>query len=188
MSTKCSRPDSLFQPTLPARGATGRQEWAYFRRNDFNPRSPHGERQKGPRFSIVPMIFQSTLPARGATSSFKCFPISSKFQSTLPARGATSWYGYYYAIDDYFNPRSPHGERPNLLQYSPEIERISIHAPRTGSDVLRGRHGSVIISFQSTLPARGATKPYSPSHGLSLVFQSTLPARGATFFPPGCPA
>ena len=134
------------------------------------------------------ITFQSTLPARGATSSFKCFPISGKFQSTLPARGATSWYGYYYAIDDYFNPRSPHGERPNLLQYSPEIERISIHAPRTGSDVLRGRHGSVIISFQSTLPARGATKPYSPSHGLSLVFQSTLPARGATFFPPGCPA
>ena len=56
----------------------------------FNPRSPHGERQKGPRFSIVPMIFQSTLPARGATADrAKIRRHNAPFQSTLPARGAT---------------------------------------------------------------------------------------------------
>ena len=58
-----------------------------------------------------------------------------QFQSTLPARGATSWYGYYYAIDDYFNPRSPHGER--------QCASIRAGCCRT---------------FQSTLPARGATR------------------------------
>ena len=64
----CWRCSTTFQSTLPARGATalyvngrkmsdisihaprtgsdGRQEWTYFRRNDFNPRSPHGERQR----------------------------------------------------------------------------------------------------------------------------------------------
>ena len=101
---------------------------------------------------------------------------------------------------------------------------ISIHAPRTGSDNARPRfngrrhnfnprspHGerpprtcglSVCASFQSTLPARGATKsraeqkraaqisihaPRTGSDAPSLrprrfmeQFQSTLPARGAT--------
>ena len=34
---------------------------------------------------------------------------------------------------------------------------ISIHAPRTGSDVSRCRLHSPTSAFQSTLPARGAT-------------------------------
>ena len=36
-------------------------------------------------------------------------------------------------------------------------------------------------TFQSTLPARGATFPQSVRHRLHLLFQSTLPARGATW-------
>ena len=103
-------------------------------------------------------LFQSTLPARGATRS--AFTVASLviFQSTLPARGAT----------DAENPAD-------------FVELISIHAPRTGSDVrARGRqadpddfnprspHGERLGSppaqlhqdgqFQSTLPARGATE------------------------------
>ena len=79
----------------------------------------------------------------------------------------------------YFNPRSPHGERPAYIR---AFDRM--------------------VEFQSTLPARGATSastagdghtshfnPRSP-HGERLspasrrsdlcAFQSTLPARGAT--------
>ena len=79
---------------------------------------------------------------------------------------------------------------------------ISIHAPRTGSDVLLLIANARTGTFQSTLPARGATtsspasccrrchfNPRSP-HGERLFinsrksfasgFQSTLPARGAT--------
>ena len=33
-----------------------------------------------------------------------------------------------------FNPRSPHGERLAFCDFSPAQARISIHAPRTGSD------------------------------------------------------
>ena len=33
------------------------------------------------------------------------------FQSTLPARGATSFPSINSAVEIYFNPRSPHGER-----------------------------------------------------------------------------
>ena len=56
-----------------------------------------------------------------------------------------------------FNPRSPHGERRCTLLHLPSCNRISIHAPRTGSD---GNSFSPLcrsVPFQSTLPARGAT-------------------------------
>ena len=101
-----------------------------------------------------------------------------------------------------FNPRSPHGERRRGGQGGQQTIQISIHAPRTGSDVSRSAFGWATGAFQSTLPARGATSrkhansarasnfnPRSP-HGerrrkestmtKDEVFQSTLPARGAT--------
>ena len=57
--------------------------------------------------------------------------------------------------------------------------KISIHAPRTGSDALRRASSARSRSFQSTLPARGATG-LSPGKMEDTIFQSTLPARGAT--------
>ena len=76
-----------------------------------------------------------------------------------------------------FNPRSPHGERRDGC--NPDALRvISIHAPRTGSDMMRViSHFSSV--FQSTLPARGATRWTIKNTRLE-KFQSTLPARGAT--------
>ena len=84
-------------------------------------------------------------------------------------------------------------EHPKLI--------ISIHAPRTGSDLIcrsdlptisdfnpRSPHGERLLAlrrfafnprFQSTLPARGAT--FCSSNAVAaVIFQSTLPARGAT--------
>ena len=79
--------------------------------------------------------FQSTLPARGATRQPPARASSrQQFQSTLPARGATTFALQNRALFVYFNPRSPHGERP----------------PTRSSR-------SSTITFQSTLPARGAT-------------------------------
>ena len=112
-----------------------------------------------------------------------------------------------------------------MEQFITDDIEISIHAPRTGSDVFgeekhatkqnfnpRSPHGErpkwtalkgLITEFQSTLPARGATRGrvknqtpppisiHAPRTGsdpfpeillaLRLSFQSTLPARGATF-------
>ena len=79
--------------------------------------------------------FQSTLPARGATVRLDTTLTGYlPFQSTLPARGATS---FFWAIS-----------------VSP---KISIHAPREGSDREAPPPIMPIIGFQSTLPARGAT-------------------------------
>ena len=101
---------------------------------DFNPRSPHGERR--PAEWRTPMIykFQSTLPARGATEMKLPNSSADLFQSTLPARGATP--GDCDSVSCYFdfNPRSPHGERLLVHQDNHAFFRISIHAPRTGSD------------------------------------------------------
>ena len=125
----------------------------------------------------------------------------------------------------YFNPRSPCGERPvyNLVKikrsefqstlpvwgataaqhrHGPERNRISIHAPRVGSDraaqanyygpnisIHAPRVGSDLNEliaaerthrqFQSTLPVWGATI-FAVLYETERVFQSTLPVWGAT--------
>ena len=128
---------------------------------NFNPRSPHGERPPPRHERGITMKFQSTLPARGATcvrrwttlrTSPHFNPRSPHGERPLPTRWGEWTIGY-------FNPRSPHGERP-AAEGSPNRQtRISIHAPRTGSDGLLARILLLFTAFQSTLPARGATKP-----------------------------
>ena len=147
---------SRFQSTLPARGATtwGAKKYAsqddfnprsphgerrQRRRNDggkqdFNPRSPHGERPPSSGTPASPWRFQSTLPARGATGTSSSAATDWTFQSTLPARGATCWEHTTHFTPHDFNPRSPHGER------LASTAKRSYRSP-----------------FQSTLPARGAT-------------------------------
>ena len=125
-------------------------------------------------------IFQSTLPARGATRPIYIFICSCPlFQSTLPARGATSARVTGLPLVADFNPRSPHGERLELAKAQIATEEISIHAPRTGSDEVTAWQMQEFTSFQSTLPARGATG-LRTTWTMRCRFQSTLPARGAT--------
>ena len=126
----------VFQPTLPARGATRRRRRKAHCRADFNPRSPHGER---PRFVCslrISFEFQPTLPARGATFCCTLFLRLTLFQPTLPARGATRPPLAPETRNRDFNPRSPHGER------------------RKGGGIMQQ-----LTQFQPTLPARGATSP-----------------------------
>ena len=139
---------------------------------NFNPRSPHGERLYRLLSNRRKRLFQSTLPARGAT-----------------LLGATAMPRRHY-----FNPRSPHGERhvsddgkiDNLIfqstlpargatlrhmSFEPRQFLISIHAPRTGSDVPSERCIWIPARFQSTLPARGATLfkgSLAPTLGISI--------------------
>ena len=146
----------------------------------------------------------------------------STFQSTLPARGATRTRGFGCRFHRNFNPRSPHGERrrfPSLRTrrgisiHAPRtgsdldqdicdaLEAISIHAPRTGSDVHRrpapcrrwnfnprSPHGERRVLFCVFLTGRyfnprsphGERQATATLTGGNWSFQSTLPARGAT--------
>ena len=123
----------------------------------FNPRSPHGERQRH----------------NSGTSEYDYFNPRSPHGERRVKIFTTK------AVRN-FNPRSPHGERLARRSYkgfSPDISihaprtgsdlpflsdnkchhLISIHAPRTGSDVRLLDFVIHICKFQSTLPARGAT-------------------------------
>ena len=131
---------------------------AFFVAQNFNPRSPHGERlcQKGrnPNDST----FQSTLPARGATR-FKRQTIAneSDFNPRSPHGERRTSPSIRTRPKRYFNPRSPHGERQAITHGVLASLRISIHAPRTGSDKFQRGLARSVWEFQSTLPARGAT-------------------------------
>ena len=152
----CLRILLIFQSTLPARGATLPLITLYIHFAYFNPRSPHGERQKSCGMLAMFGHFNPRSPHGERRVSLDTLVGRDEFQSTLPARGAT----------------------PQLNRHALE-EMISIHAPRTGSDCnLHLRH-ALILAFQSTLPARGATQSRRRKLSTSL-FQSTLPARGAT--------
>ena len=61
-----------------------------------------------------------------------------------------------------FNPRSPHGERRLISITVIIFEIISIHAPRMGSD-WQGSRKNASSTFQSTLPAWGATNQHQTS-------------------------
>ena len=82
---------------------------------DFYPRSPRGERPTAPELYQSSCPFLSTLPAWGATRRRQPVGRGSSFLSTLPAWGATS--------------RQEGGV---------VVLEISIHAPRVGSDLIKG--------------------------------------------------
>ena len=82
-----------------------------------------------------------------------------------------------------FNPRSPHGERRSLRHQLPVLLSFQPTLPARGATiVLRGSYRS--YAFQPTLPARGATPPLCAVVLCIDVFQPTLPARGATVIRP----
>ena len=106
--------------------------------------------------------------------------ISSEFQSTLPVGGATPPAVRLLAAPDYFNPRSPWGERLASARRFSAGGSISIHAPRGGSDRTSWKSSCWDLIFQSTLPVGGATRDARLVQSLRSRFQSTLPPRGAT--------
>ena len=189
-----------FQSTLPLRGAT--YDYAKLagkitisihapltgsdcivdilrgEKDDFNPRSPYGERHWASLSQATTLQFQSTLPLRGATSSRRPSTRWTRFQSTLPLRGATLRGAQQRdaflisihapltgsdprarsitAAQPYFNPRSPYGERPTHMS---GCWRMCYFNPRSpyGERPLFRLVKYFLIAFQSTLPLRGAT-------------------------------
>ena len=168
----------------------------------FNPRSPHGERPKGGEGRGKACKFQSTLPARGATASCPSHPAPPAhfnprsphgerrgisypsfyrklFQSTLPARGATArrWTACgLYGISIHA-PRT--GSDLCAVDQPHAGDGISIHAPRTGSDWTRRRLPSKGEDFNPRSP-HGERHEEEAADMMAREFQSTLPARGAT--------
>ena len=191
----------LFQSTLPVGGATPTVPFAA----QYIPISIHAPR------------------GGSDTPSHSCAPMLLVFQSTLPVGGATLAYFFVAFALFYFNPRSPWGERllggrtarrtmafqstlpvggaTSVTALAVNALKISIHAPRGGSDLSIGfiglalgisihapRGGSDCNRATEILPPMDFN-PRSPwgerrqglqTVGAQLTFQSTLPVGGAT--------
>ena len=145
-----------FQPTLPARGATCCQSPANSYNAHFNPRSPHGER-------LVPLWFLTSVTDFNPRS-----PHGERQNNLL-----------LHAIAINFNPRSPHGERLLVVLHHFSKRIISTHAPRTGSDVSDFSEHLNAWNFNPRSP-HGERQIFVATFGAINKFQPTLPARGAT--------
>ena len=107
---------------------------------DFNPRSPWGERRGSCNISKIELLISIHAP-RGGSDSKRCWLCDvdcGLFQSTLPVGGATPPAGKQKVPMGDFNPRSPWGERLGV------------------NSLIR-----IELAFQSTLPVVNR----SPSRG-----------------------
>ena len=77
-----------FQSTLPARGATVTLPRIGHSTENFNPRSPHGERRVAALSEKSGISFQSTLPARGATEAIRQQRTSRTISIHAPRTGS----------------------------------------------------------------------------------------------------
>ena len=146
---------------------------------DFNPRSPCGERLFLHIGFLLPTIFQSTLPVRGATRSrvYRWLSIRN-FNPRSPC-------GERLAGMSEDNARllisihAPRAGSDGVGSSKGQTEQISIHAPRAGSDVPGRVGGTMNVNFNPRSPC-------GERHGrlewlrAEISFQSTLPVRGAT--------
>ena len=125
---------TIFQSTLPARGAT----WKTVPIKDRD-------------------LFQSTLPARGATAASREIDNWLRDFNPRSPHGERRIKVFTTEAADNFNPRSPHGERPKFLKEMNVQHIFQSTLPARGAT--DGEDGGCCLreGFQSTLPARGAT-------------------------------
>ena len=145
--------------------------------------------------------FQSTLPARGATRLGSICRVAMPISIHAPRTGSDPSSNGLIWVQGDFNPRSPHGERLLCMtQFNRESEfqstlpargatpasfqtlcasRISIHAPRTGSD-RDGEAAAAEWRYFNPRSPHGERHSALGSVSIHAQFQSTLPARGAT--------
>ena len=202
MSLISARWVSIFQSTLPLRGATRgqagddrngeisihtplagsdqRDGLAVCWKNDFNPRSPCGERPVNGAITDPKSEFQSTLPLRGATKLDRPCPMSFKYFNPRSPCGERPVTSASTPPSRHFNPRSPLRGATRIPKELWDNYRISIHVPLAGSDIVH-QFGFVDRLISIHVPLAGSD-PMLESTSLSTSpFQSTLPLRGATW-------
>ena len=124
--------------------------------------------------------FQPTLPARGATRRPDSRTPGKAISTHAPRTGSDFLPNQCLRVLPYFNPRSPHGERPYSNFAYARCKNFNPRSPH-GERRLQSRASRrERLAFQPTLPARGATTRREAVQLCRDEFQPTLPARGAT--------
>ena len=136
---------NLFLSTLPVGGATPLSGQPMSRTKNFYPRSPWGERQQCGGDTAHEYIYFYPRSPWGERRFVFPGPV---FQVDFYPR--SPWGERLYVIlgtmitDEYFYPRSPWGERRLRHRVLTPAEKISIHAPRGGSD---SKHDNIPFIF-----------------------------------------
>ena len=127
------------------------------RYDNFNPRSPCGERPDGCFHTGSDVVISIHAPRAGSDGAMPRLFQMKMISIHAPRAGSDIGYNPldFDAIN--FNPRSPCGERRHDRREVRPAARISIHAPRAGSDFVVDQPDIAAPAFQSTLPVRGAT-------------------------------
>ncbi len=157
MPANLFRPACIFQSTHPARGATE----AVIKDRPHHPISIHAPREGCDRAACqvvaVPVRISIHAPREG------CDEIT--MDGDVPYT--------------YFNPRTPRGVRLEAVIKDRPHHPISIHAPREGCDG-RFRTGALFPRYFNPRTPRGVRLDDFARACVLMEFQSTHPARGAT--------
>ena len=154
-----------FQSTLPARGATG-SCIELFDAREISIHAPRTGSDDAHRLHRLHRLLDgiSIHAPRTGSDQPSCRPRRSWHSISIhaPRTGSDKWTAFMSPPRGYFNPRSPHGERPvgesvtfTVTQFQSTLPArgatgrdplvqaelaISIHAPRTGSDTPAAAH------------------------------------------------
>ena len=146
-----------FQSTLPARGATGEQ-YATTSYVDISIHAPRtGSDIIGAGTIVRPLTISIHAPRTGSDVEISDLSRGGDISIHAPRTGSDHAMFLPHTGRHYFNPRSPHGERPYLLH---PMERFGNYFnPRSPHGERHYWYDKLqkINLFQSTLPARGAT-------------------------------
>ena len=96
-----------------------------------------------------------------------------------PRAGSDISRKFVFIFRQYFNPRSPCGERRQRPVVGRVAPTISIHAPRAGSDLM-GVYSYIGLTISIHAPRAGSDGLRQLGAQAGDQFQSTLPVRGAT--------
>ena len=167
-----------FQPTLPARGAT-RHRIRHRGRPAISTHAPRTGSDEQKRAAQKARYISTHAPRTGSDMHRACRNLSMTNFNPRSPHGERPITSSSANRPRNFNPRSPHGERrPGGCRRVPQQE-ISTHAPRTGSDVTRVQSAARADNFNPRSP-HGERQTPGLWHKWMLSFQPTLPARGAT--------
>ena len=176
MRQRCEEAISIHAPRTGSDSCSGRSPSISV---DFNPRSPHGERRACRQGRAVPSPISIHAPRTGSDPNVEKDLHRQRHFNPRSPHGERPISLICQTPSPDFNPRSPHGERQELEKNVKRLAGFQSTLPARGATKCR-RLLATKTTFQSTLPARGATVYVKRSFVAVCVFQSTLPARGAT--------
>ena len=147
-------------------------------RINFNPRSPHGERQCPVSFTVFQCVISIHAPRMGSDSLCRHKQFAGTISIHAPRMGSDLAGGGTVLSDDISIP-APRMGSDDLIGVATAQNYISIHAPRMGSDGSPGQFPYWQTDFNPRSP-HGERLNILKSTSNLRIFQSTLPAWGAT--------